>query len=70
MYVCIHCLVGLRWWLSGKNLSAMQDTQIRFLDWEDPLGEEMATHSSILAWESHGQRRDLRSMWLQRVGHD
>ena len=49
MYVCIHCLVDLRWWLSGKNLSAMQDTQIRFLDWEDPLGEEMATHSSILA---------------------
>ena len=24
--------------------------------WEDPLEEEMATHSSILAWESHGQR--------------
>ena len=26
------------------------------LDWEDPLEEEMATHSSILAWEIQGQR--------------
>ena len=25
--------------------------------WEDPLEKEMATHSSILAWKSHGQRR-------------
>jgi len=24
--------------------------QVRFLGWEDPLEEEMATHSSILAW--------------------
>ena len=34
-----------------KNLPAMQETQVRFLDWEDPLKKEMATHSSILAWE-------------------
>ena len=33
-----------------KNLPAMQETQIRFLDWEDPLEKEVATHSSILAW--------------------
>ena len=33
-----------------KNLSAMQETQVRFLSWEDPLEEEMATHSSFLAW--------------------
>ena len=32
-----------------KNLPAMQETQVRFLGQEDPL-EEMATHSSILAW--------------------
>ena len=25
--------------------------QVRFLSWEDPFGEDMATHSSILAWE-------------------
>ena len=29
----------------------MQAMQVRFLGWEDPLEEEMATHSSILAWE-------------------
>ena len=34
-----------------KNLPAMQEPQeiqVRSLDWEDPLEEEMATHSSIL----------------------
>ena len=34
----------------------MQEMQIQSLDGEDPLEEEIATHSSILAWESHGQR--------------
>ena len=33
-----------------KNLPAMQETQVRFLGWEDPLEEGMATHTSILAW--------------------
>ena len=33
-----------------KNLPAMQETWVQFLGWEDPLEEEMATHSSILAW--------------------
>ena len=28
----------------------MQETQVRFLNQEDPLEKEMATHSSILAW--------------------
>ena len=35
---------------SVKNPPAMQETQIQFLGWEDPLKKEMATHSSILAW--------------------
>ena len=37
-----------------KNLPAMQKTPeiwVQFLGWEDPLEKEMATHSSILAWE-------------------
>ena len=34
-----------------KNLPAMQETPIWFLDREDPLEKEMATHSSILAWK-------------------
>ena len=32
-----------------KNLSAMRETQVRSLGWEDPLEEGMATHSSIFA---------------------
>ena len=34
-----------------KNLPVMQETTVRSLGWEDPLEKEMATHSSILAWE-------------------
>ena len=30
---------------------SVKKTQVRSLGWEDPLEEEMATHSSILAWE-------------------
>ena len=33
-----------------KNLPAVQETWVRSLGLEDPLKEEMATHSSILAW--------------------
>ena len=33
-----------------KNLSAMQEIQVRSLGQEDPLEKGMATHSSILAW--------------------
>ena len=39
---------------SDKNVSAIQETQetrIQSLGWEDSLEKEMATHSSILAWE-------------------
>ena len=46
----------------------MQETQVLFLGWEDPLEKEMATHSSILAWripwtEEPGR---LQSMGSQR----
>ena len=34
-----------------KSLPTMQETQVQFLGQEDPLEKEMATHSSILAWE-------------------
>ena len=33
-----------------KNLPAMQETRVQSLGWEGPLEDEMATHSSILAW--------------------
>ena len=42
----------------------MQETQVRSLGREDPLEEEMAPYSSILAWEIHGQRSLVRcSPW-------
>ena len=34
-----------------KNLPAKQETWVQFLDQDDPLEKEMATQSSILAWE-------------------
>ena len=55
-----------------KNLPAMQETWFRYLGWEDPLENKMATHSSILAWRipSTEEPGGLQSMGLQRVGHD
>ena len=34
----------------------MWETRGRSLGWEDPLEQEIAPHSSIVAWEIHGQR--------------
>ena len=34
-----------------KNLPGMLETRVQSLGWEDPLEQEIATHSSILAWE-------------------
>ena len=45
----ISGITGLSRWLSGQDPPAVQETQVRSLGWEDPLEEEMATHSSILA---------------------
>ena len=39
-----------------RRLPTMQETWVRSLGWEDPLEKEMATHSSTLAWKSHGRR--------------
>ena len=56
----------------GKRLSAMQETRVRSLGWEDPLEKEMAAHSSILAWKIPWtvEPDRLPSMGSQRVGHD
>ena len=50
----------------------MQETQVRSLGWEDPLQDEMATHSSILAWEIPWTEEPgrLQSRESQRVRHD
>ena len=50
-----------------KNLPAIQETRVWFLDWEDPLEKEMATHSSILAWRIPKQRSLARySPWSRK----
>ena len=54
------------------RLSAMQETRVRSLGWEEFLEKEMAAHSNILAWkilwtEEPGR---LQSMGSQRAGHD
>ena len=55
-----------------KRLPATQETWVRSLGWEDPLGKGMATHCSILAWEIPWTEDPgrLQPMGLQRVGHD
>ena len=39
-----------------KNPPANQEMQVQSLGWEDPLEEDMAAHSSILAWKIQGQK--------------
>ena len=50
-----------------KNLPAMLESWVQSLGWEDPLEEEMATHSSILAWRIPWTEEPggLQSMGLQ-----
>ena len=56
---------------SDSKVPAMQETWVRSLGWEDPLGKEMATHYGILAWnipcvEEPG---GLQTMGSPRVAH-
>ena len=54
-----------------KNPPTMQETWVQSLGQEDPLEKEMATHSSILSGESHGQRSLADTVHgVERVGHD
>ena len=59
---------------SVNNLPAMQDDRdrVRSLGPEDSLKQEMATHSSILAWKISWTEEPggLQSMGLQKVRHD
>ena len=57
VYSKILCIIYV--WLEGvflmahwvKNLPAIQEMRVQSLGWKDPLEKDMATHSSILAWE-------------------
>ena len=55
-----------------KNLSAVQETWVLPLGWEDPLEKGMTTHYSILAWRIPWTEEPsgLQSLESQRVGHD
>ena len=71
----VHVLKQLETFPGGsaiKNLPAMQKTQVQSLCQEDPLKKEMATHSSILAWEIPRTEDSggLQSMGSQRVGRN
>ena len=56
-----------------KSLPTVQETWVQSLGWEDPLEEETATHSSILAWkipwteEPGGQSVRLKSLAWQKL---
>ena len=52
-----------------KTCLPIQKMQVQSLGWEDPLEEEMATHSSTLAWEMPWTE-ELQSMGSQRVRRD
>ena len=55
-----------------KNLTPMWETKVWSLGQEDPLEEEMATHSSILAWKIPWTEEPgwLQSMYSQRIRYD
>ena len=55
-----------------KHLPAVWETWVQSLGWEDPLENEMATHSSTLAWKipRTEEAGSLQSMGSQRIGHD
>ena len=46
--------MGFPWWLSGKESPVIQETWFLSVGWEDPLEEDMATHSITLAWRIPG----------------
>ena len=55
-----------------KNLPAMWETWVHFLDWENPLEKGLATHSSIPAWRIPWTEEPggLQSIGSQRVRHN
>ena len=55
-----------------NNLPAMQETRVKSLGQKDAREKEMATHSSILAWEIPWTEKPggLQSLESQRVGYD
>ena len=72
IYIHVYMYMGLPWWLSGKEPACQCRIYGLIPGQEDLLEEEMATHSSILAWrilwtEEPGglQSMELQESWLQ-----
>ena len=65
-------VLGFPYGSAVKNLSAMQETWVQSLGWEDPLEKETASHSNILAWEIPWTEEPggPQSMGSQRVEHN
>ena len=64
---------ALSWGSAVKNLPAMQEMRVQSLGGKHPLKKEMATHSSILAWEIPWTERSLVGYSLgshKKIGHD
>ena len=73
VFLCLYVIcsyVPHKWGFPGDSVAhlPMQKTRVQSLDWEDPL-EEMATHSSILAWRIPWTEEPggLQSMGSKRV---
>ena len=68
----ISCKMGFPCASVHKNLPEVQEMQVWILDKEDPLEEDMATHSSILAWGIPWTEKPggLQSLGSQKVGQD
>ena len=46
--------------LGASLVAARQETCVQSLGWEDPLEEEMVTHSNILAWKIPWTEKPVR----------
>ena len=70
--VCMRASQLVQWSRIHLTMQETQEMGVLSLGWEDPLEEEIATHSSILAWkmpQTEGPGR-LQSMGSQRVRYD
>ena len=67
----LNTFMAISWWLSGKESTCQAGDVGLIPGWGRSPGDEMTTHSSILAWEIPWAEEPagLQSMVLQRVGH-
>ena len=71
-FMVFTSLLGFPGGSDGKESTAVWETWVRSLCWEDSLEKGMITHSSILAWRIPGTEEPgwLQPMGLHGVGQD